>query len=126
MGFEDTVCAMVETIARERSSAWSAETSRNFVAPFVLGQYARSPDYLRFPLRLATIVFSLASIPRCGCRFHRLPHQQRWAQLQRWRHSRLTPFRDLIKFYESLAVFGVYAEQYSPSKREWLPPEAPQ
>ena len=76
---------------------------------FVLAQQARMPDYLRFPIRLATLGFDGYARVTTLRAFHRLPHERRVNQIRVWRLSRLGPFRDLIKFYESLSVYGWYA-----------------
>jgi hypothetical protein len=73
---------------------------------FVLAQWARMPDYLRLPMLLVTLGFDWSAIAFTGRRFQRGNAEQRARQVQRWRNSRLSVCRDLIRFYESLAVFG--------------------
>lgn len=110
--FQATVSALCYSIIRERCSARAEfDPACNRVVDFVLAQHRRMPDFLRLPMTCATIAFGCESWLRGRGRFFRHDHPARWQQIQRWRQSRLGPQRDLIKFYESLAVFGWYAEQ---------------
>jgi hypothetical protein len=108
--FEHTVSALVYSIVRERCVVSGEEWHLNRVVRFVLCQHDHMPDYLRLPIKLLTLVFSMESLLTSGCWFQRLQHKRRWAQVLRWRRSRLGLCRDLIKFYESLAVFGWHAD----------------
>jgi hypothetical protein len=103
--FEDTVSALTYSLIREhRGPGWSP--LHNQVVRFVLEQHGRSPDYLRIPLLVFTCVFDLAAVVRAGQPFHRLAPERRRQQLLAWRTARLGVCRDLVRFYESLAVFG--------------------
>lgn len=79
---------------------------RNAVVRFIVEQQARMPDYLRLPLHGATLLFDAVSFFFTGRLFHRLPHARRWPIILRWKHSGIGPCADLMRFYESLAVFG--------------------
>jgi choline dehydrogenase-like flavoprotein len=82
----------------------------NRTARFILDQHARMPDYLRFPLTLLTLLFvHWSGFPRLGS-YRALNSERRWDRIQRMRGSKLGPFRDLIRFYEGLTVFGFHAE----------------
>jgi hypothetical protein len=85
----------------------------NRVVRTVLAQHAALPDYLRGPLRWLTLGLDASTIPTTGRPFHALEHARRWRRVERWRASRLGPLRDLVRFYESLAIFGWYDEQGS-------------
>ena len=107
-----------------RSSASAAPAPRRpapareqSVARFLLATHAKMPDYLRLPFVVLTLALDLWALPTAGRPFHRLPHEGRLRQLRAWRTSRLGPRRDLIKFYETLAVFGWYAEVYGQDYR---------
>jgi len=82
------------------------------VAHFLLQTHARIPDYLRLPLRVLTLAFDAWGVVTAGRPFHRLPLEARRRQVAAWKGSRLGFRRDLIKFFETLAVFGIYSERY--------------
>jgi hypothetical protein len=112
--FPDTVSALTYSIIRERCADPPADAGfpHNRVTRFVLEQHARMPDYLRLPLALLTLAFDAWAIPFTGSPFHRLPHERRWRQVLAWKRSSLGVRRDLIRFYESLVIFGWHAEVY--------------
>ncbi len=83
----------------------------NDVARFILRQRENLPDFLRAPMRLATLAFDLAGLAVAGRRFHSQPPAARWRQVRAWKGSRLGFRRDLMNYYESLAVFGLYSRQ---------------
>jgi hypothetical protein len=85
------------------------------VVRFVRDQQARMPDYLKPALRLLTLTFDGSTIPFRGRPFHQLPHVQRWRQMEKWKGSRLGFRRDLMRFYESLVIFGWHAEVHGSS-----------
>ena len=87
------------------------------VVQFVLEQHGRMPDYLRLPLAALTVAFDAWAIPTSGRLFHHLPHDRRWQQVLAWKESRLGFRRDLIRFYESLAIFGWYSDVSSVDTR---------
>jgi hypothetical protein len=106
-----TVSALADSIIRAQCGPGTAEPAA--VVRFVQDQRARMPDYIRLPLAVLTLAFDAWAIPFTGKTFHRLPHERRWRQIQAWRHSSLSVRRDLIRFYESLIVFGWHAEVYA-------------
>jgi hypothetical protein len=112
--FAATVSALAESIIRERCAGTYSGTANAHepVARFLLETHARMPDYLRLPFMGLTLIFNLWALPSAGRTFHRLPHEERWRQIRAWKASSLGLRRDLIKFYETLAVFGWYAEIY--------------
>lgn len=81
----------------------------NDVTEFVLEQWTRMPDYLRQPIRAATIVFGLCALLRGGQPYNRSQMIRRRLQRLAWRSSALSPFRDLMRFYESLATLALYS-----------------
>jgi hypothetical protein len=109
--FQRTVSALVYSLIRERcpEDARARQFLENRVVRFVLAQHARMPDYLRLPIKLATLLFDAYARLTTLRAFHRLSDQRRVHQIRAWRLSRLGPFRDLIKFYESLSVYGWHA-----------------
>ncbi len=118
--FEATVSALCYSIVRDRcATTWNAlDATPNAVVRLVLEQHARMPDYLRFPLLVLTLLFDWASLWRTRHRFHGLPPEQRLLHLHRWRTSRFSVCRDLIRFYESLAVLAWHSLTEGRSNRE--------
>lgn len=77
------------------------------VSAFVVAQHSRMPDYLRLPLIVLTLVCDWWPIVfGFGRSLHSLPLDQRRRVLSAWKGSRICACRNLVKFYESLAVFG--------------------
>ena len=75
----------------------------------MLEQLRHLPDYLRLPMRVLTLVFDGEGIVTTGRPFHRLPHDARWRQIQRWRTSRLSFGALLVRFYQGLVVYCWHA-----------------
>jgi choline dehydrogenase-like flavoprotein len=105
--FFATVSALVYTILRDRrgESAEKADPP-NSVVNFVIAQHKRMPDYLRFPLKTLTLLFSASTLPGHRKLFHQLEPAIRSKQIDRWRSGRFGFQRDLMRVYESLSVFG--------------------
>jgi hypothetical protein len=114
LSFDRTVAALAEAIIRERCAGADpgAAHAGEAVARFLLATHARMPDHLRLPLTCLTLGFDAWALPTAGRPFHRLPPERRWRQIRAWKDSALGPRRDLIKFYETLTVFGWYSELY--------------
>jgi hypothetical protein len=111
LNFRYTISALCYSIIHQHcqsaGSAWAFP--HNDVVHFVLQQHSRMPDFLRFPIIVLTLAFDLWGIVQGGHLFHRSPHSTRWRQIHSWRESRIACCRDLIRFYESLTLFGWYA-----------------
>jgi hypothetical protein len=124
LSFNRTVSALAESIIRERCGGTDtgAPQAREAVARFLLATHARMPDYLRLPLRCLTLGFDAWALPTAGRPFHRLPPERRWRQIRAWKESALGPRRDLIKFYETLTVFGWYSELYGQDYTDAIKP----
>ena len=111
LSFEYTASAICYSIIHQRCQPTSSLLAfpHNEVVGFVLQQHSRMPDYLRLPIVVLTLVFDLWGILQGGALFHRLPHSVRWHQIDLWQSSPIGFCRDLIRFYESLTVFGWYS-----------------
>jgi choline dehydrogenase-like flavoprotein len=110
--FENAVSALCYAFIREHFGARAGAPGRawNGAVRFVLAQHARMPDYLRLPLRLLTLAFVYwSAFPYLGS-YRALDPDRRWNRIARMRRSVLGPFRNLIRFYEGLAIFGFYEE----------------
>jgi hypothetical protein len=118
LSFESTVSALTYSIIRERcdGAEHSLAFPHNRVVRFVLDEHARMPDYLRLALVGLTLVFDAAAFPVAGCAFHQLPHTRRWRQILNWQGSVLGFRRDLMRFYQSLVIFGWYAEVHEAAR----------
>ncbi len=121
LSFDCAVSALADCIIRERCSAPGSDSveSRVSVTQFLMRLHASMPDYLRLPMRCLTLAFDAWPLLITGKPFHRLSHERRCRQIEAWRHSRFGKFRDLIKFYDSLVIFGWYSALYP------LTPDAP-
>jgi choline dehydrogenase-like flavoprotein len=103
------VSALVYALADERSR--NRELSASFISVnaithFVIEQQSRMPDFLRFPIRLATWLLTVHAFLNHAGRWHRLSIAQRQSQIAIWRTSRIGPFRDFVKLYESLVTLA--------------------
>lgn len=108
--FEHTVSALVYTLASAQVVRGDAEEMPpyNDVTAFVLEQWARMPRFLAWPLQTATVMFGFSAM-RHGALFHRLRPARRAIQVETWSASRIGPCRDLMRFYRSLALLGLYS-----------------
>jgi len=107
---QDTVSAITYSLIREECAEGdsTAELSKNAVVRFVLEQYDRMPVLLRLPIKLLTLVFDARAILTSGRPFHRLQHEQRWPQIEKWRDSRLEICSNFIRFHRGLVLYGWY------------------
>jgi len=101
------------------------QTPYNDLTSFVVRQQARLPDYLRPAMSIATLGFDLAGIPREFARFHSQSPAARQRQLQAWRNSPLGFARDLARYYDSLALLGLYERLPAASRPTAARLEAP-
>ncbi len=109
--FEDVVSALTYVILREACGDAGDRVPflHNRVVRFVLEQHARMPQHLRLGLTGVTLLLDVWSALTCGRSLRRLSPERRWRRLQAWRSGGFRPFRDAVRFYESLAVFGWHA-----------------
>lgn len=106
--FEEVVSALTYSFIRERCGDAGDGPSfpHNRVVRFVLEQHARMPDHLRFGLKRVTLLLDTWSLLFSGRSLRRMSPERRWRRLQAWKAGGFKPFRDALRFYESLAVFG--------------------
>jgi choline dehydrogenase-like flavoprotein len=129
--FEDAVSALcyafirahfggrADAVASAPGPAW------NRTVRFVLDQHARMPDYLRLPLKILTLLFvHWSGFPRLGS-YRYLDTDRRWGRIERMRRSVLGPFRDLIRLYEGLTIYGFHEELARATAERGQPPRAP-
>ena len=113
--FRNTVSALVYT-SIEASGTERRGSGKNEVVEFVLRQHAAMPDYLRLPLAGLTIVFDFSGLLIGGCLFHRQEIHSRHALREVWRCSPIGPCRDMVRFYDSLALLAWNSERDAQSK----------
>jgi choline dehydrogenase-like flavoprotein len=109
--FENAVSALCYAFIRahfgERAGAPGVRWNRT--VGFVLDQHGRMPDYLRLPLKFLTLAFVYwSNLPRLRS-YRGVDPDLRWKRIERMRGSTVGPFRDLVRFYEGLTVFGFHA-----------------
>ena len=83
----------------------------NDVTAFVLRQLFQMPDLLRAPAMAAAAGFDLAGIARSGRLFHTQTPANREKQIRAWKESKLAFRRDLVRYFETLAVFGLHSRE---------------
>jgi hypothetical protein len=117
---EATVLALVETIVGEYCAGADRAPAPAYeaVARYLLETKTRMPDHLHLPFAMLTLLFGLWAVPTAGRPFHLAPDQQRRRQLRSWRTSRLGFRRDLIRYYETLTLFGWYADHHGEDHRD--------
>jgi hypothetical protein len=110
--FPAAVSALVYSLVAERcgDDGGGVAFPQNRIVRAVLAQHAALPDHVRLPLAWLTLALDASTLATAGRPFHALEPAARWRRIERWRASRLAPLRSLVRFYESLAVFGWYAE----------------
>src|SRR5947208_356639 len=107
---ENTISALVYDLSclHDWSEA-NSHPSYNDVVGFVMAQLDRMPAFLALAIRMATLGFGCSRLFVEGTLFHRRDPARRRAQLHAWKRSRLGPCQDLMKFYSSLVVLGLYS-----------------
>ena len=104
----DVVSALAYSFAAPHAQARELAPPYNDLTRFILTQRAQMPDYLRIPMKMAALGFDWSGMLR-GKRFHCQSPEQRARQINTWKNSRLGFQRDLIRYFESLAIFGLYS-----------------
>ncbi len=124
--FHDAVSALVYSLAQTRAEPGrpDLQSPYNDLTQFVLGQHGRLAGYLRAPLLAATLGFDLLGLLRNGHLFHRLPPSSRSRQIEAWKHSSVGFKRDLIRYYESLAMLALYSRENAESATRLSPEPA--
>ena len=111
--FHDTVSALAYAVGQGRAEIARPDLQPpyNDLTQFVLRQHVCMAAYLRGPLMAATLGFDLSAILRSGQRFHKLPLANRSRQIEAWRNSKVGFKRDLIRYFESLALLELYSRE---------------
>lgn len=106
-----TISALVHAIAsgHDASPVVTYRGPYGPVAAFAAGQVAHMTAPLRLPMRIATVGLSVLALVSTGSWLHRLPVERRRRLVDRWRSSRIGAIRDVIRFYDSLAVLSFFS-----------------
>lgn len=107
--YTDVVSALVYTQASVRNPSVLSQ-QKNIWTQLVISAQAAMPDFLIWPVRLATLLLDLSGVLVSGRRFHRNLLPARTRILERWRNS-IGPVRDLIRFYDSVFVLTQSASE---------------
>ena len=94
--FHDTVSALAYSLAKPHESTAELSPPHNDLAQFILTQHAQMPDYLRAPMKLATLGFDTLGLIK-GKPFHRQSPESRAKQIAAWKNSEVSFQRDLIR-----------------------------
>jgi hypothetical protein len=89
------------------------DVDTDVVATEIVGQHGRMPDYLRFPIYIATVMFDWSGILSGGKRFQAKAPAVQSLQLDSWKKSRIGFCRNFIRFYESLFLLITLQEESS-------------
>ena len=111
--FHNTVSALCYDLARSHNDSF---LPANDAVRFVLRQHARMPRYLGWGICGATLLLAASGLFHGGAFYHRLTPERRSRILLAGKQSALQPFRDLMRFYESLVVMAIYSR--APEGRE--------
>lgn len=123
--FHNTASALAYSVAQPHAgNRPESQIPYNDLTQFVHSQHARMAGYLRGPLMAATIGFDLMGILRCGQRFHKSSPEIRGTQIEAWKNSKIGFKRDLIRYFESLALLELYSRSDA-SKSPKPPPSSP-
>lgn len=99
MSYQKIIVAISESLqAQHVDGGMPAEA----IAAEIVARQACIPDYLRLPMRVATLVFDWFGILSGGRRFQSKPLASRTAQLNSWKNSSIGACRNFVRFYESL------------------------
>ncbi|HVU38617.1 MAG TPA: GMC family oxidoreductase [Opitutales bacterium] len=107
----DTACALAYSLAANLAEPGRPELAPpyNDLADFILREEARMPDYLRGPVKLATLGFDLAGWLTLGTAFHRAAPAQRAKLIRAWKNAATSAQRDFVRFHESLTALALHS-----------------
>jgi choline dehydrogenase-like flavoprotein len=126
--FESAVSSLAYSTGQERADATRPDLQPpyNDLAQFILRQQAGITDYLRAPLQAATLGFDLFGLWHSGGCFHRQPPSARARQIAAWKNSKLGFQRDLIRYFESLALMQLYSRENENQRPPVRPAASPE
>lgn len=104
--FERTVIALVHTLSGRQFTISEHK--------FIMGQFLLMPDFIRFSLKIITLIFYYWVLLTNFKTFNAIKPNERTIIVSRWRNSRLSIFRNWIRFFEALTIFKLASD------KEWL------
>jgi hypothetical protein len=110
-----TARALVETLlsARCADDAGADPARARDAARFVLAERERMPRFLGPAMTCATLAFAGWALLRSGAHFAAQRVERRRALVESWRAIPFGPCADLVRFYESLAVYAWHSRPAS-------------
>src|SRR5262245_59643131 len=102
--FHDAASALAYSLAQLHANTVDLGPPFNDLTQFILSQHGRMPDYLQTPLRFATLAFDFPSV-------HGRVPEKRADLITAWKNSPIGFKRDLIRYFESLALFALYSRE---------------
>jgi choline dehydrogenase-like flavoprotein len=111
--FHDLVSALAYSTGLERAdpARSNSQPPYNDLTQFIVQQQAGMLDYLRGPLKAAAYGFDAAGMLHEGARFHTLPPAARARRIAAWKDSNLGFQRDLMRYFETLALMQLYSRE---------------
>ena len=129
--FHETVSALAYSLVQPHEKAPELQPPHNDLTQFILTQHAQMPDYLRAPMQLAALGFDGFGLLK-GKPFHAQLPELRAKQIAAWRNSGISFQRDLIRYFESLAMLALYSRgragsplPAAPDQSEHVAPDEP-
>src|SRR5262245_33441867 len=104
----DVLSALAYSFGAQHNVGGELSHNYNDLARFMSTQHANLPDYLRHALHLATLGLDLSSLPNCKGLMHKQPAGIRADQIRKWKGTKWSAPQDLMRYYESLAVFALH------------------
>jgi choline dehydrogenase-like flavoprotein len=109
--FHDVVSSLAYSLSEPHATKEfpSLDAPYNDVTNFLLSQHSRIASQLRGPLQMASLAFDIEGLLRTGRKFHHQRNFTRGKQIAAWKTSKLGFKRDLIRYFESLAMLSLYS-----------------
>src|SRR4029077_15809881 len=123
--FHDVVSALAYSLAAPHAQSPELGLPYNDLTRFILTQRAQMPDYLRAPMKLAALGFDWSGVFHHGKPFHTQAPEQRARQINAWKNAGSGFKRDLIRYFESLALFSLYSRPNGRPSNQFNPDTGP-
>jgi hypothetical protein len=111
LNFRNTVSALTYTMIQDHfGQLEGGATVANKVSAFVACQIKQMPDYMSPVVYLLTLMFDAFPLIMLQAPFHRLDNARRQELVSLWQQSPMPLTGDFVKLYQTLVVFGWYAQ----------------
>ncbi|MCM3596576.1 hypothetical protein M4D55_12385 [Metabacillus idriensis] len=108
--FHKVVSALSQSIPFPITETIEVNHFTQELTDFVIEQFHRMAVYLQAALFIATIFFGFYGLFVGGKLFQNLPEELKVNQIKRWKNSKISYFRDFIRFYESLIFLRLFSK----------------